>query len=67
MVFFKNTWICRINCVLDRVYNDDYSKASGSLWQCYKDDQNDNLTDFKSFKSRIKITGTNPAVQKMLK
>ena len=26
-------------------YSDNYSKPSGSLWQYYKDDPNDNLTD----------------------
>ena len=26
-------------------YSDNYSKTSGSLWQYYKDDSNDNLTD----------------------
>ena len=33
-------------------YSDNYSKTSGSLWQCYKDDPNDNLTDSESFKSK---------------
>ena len=42
-------------------YNDNYSKASGSLWQYYKDDPNDNLTDSESFKSKVKITGNTPA------
>ena len=42
-------------------YSDNYSKTSGSLWQCYKDDQNDNLTDSESFKSKVKITGNTPA------
>ena len=41
-------------------YSDNYSKTSGSLWQYYKDDPNNNLTDFKSFKSKVKITGKNP-------
>ena len=36
---------------------DNYSKTSGSLWQYYKDDPNDNIANSKSFKSRIKITG----------
>ena len=26
-------------------YSDDYSKTSGSLWQYYKDDPNNNLTE----------------------
>ena len=38
-------------------YSDNYSKTSGSLWLYYKDDSNDNLTDSKSFKSKVKITG----------
>ena len=48
------------------VYNliensDNYSKTSGSLWQYYKDEPNDKLTDSESFKSKIKITGNTPA------
>ena len=41
------------------MYNliDNYSKTSGSLWQYYKDDPNDNITQSESFKSKIKITG----------
>ena len=31
-------------------YNDNYSKTSGSLWQYYKDEPNDNLADSDSFK-----------------
>ena len=31
-------------------YSDNYSYTSGSLWQYYKDDPNDNLTDSESFK-----------------
>ena len=42
-------------------YSDNYSKTSGSLWQYYKDDLNDNLTDSGSFKSKVKITGNTPA------
>ena len=38
----------------------NYSKTSRSLWQCYRDDPNDNLTDSESFKSKIKITGKTP-------
>ena len=37
-------------------YGDNYSKTSGSLWQHYKDDPNDNLTDSESFKYKVKIT-----------
>ena len=38
-------------------YSDNYSKTSGCLWEYYKDDPNDNLTDSESFKSKVKITG----------
>ena len=38
-------------------YSDNYSKTSGSLWQYYKDDPNDNMAESESFKSKIKITG----------
>ena len=41
-------------------YNDNYSKTSESLWQYYKDDPNDNLTDSESFKTKVKITGKTP-------
>ena len=41
-------------------HSDNYSKTSGSLWQCYKDDPNDNSTDSKSFKYKVKITGKTP-------
>ena len=36
-------------------YSDNYSKTSESLWQFYRDEPNDNLTDSESFKSKIKI------------
>ena len=42
-------------------YSDNYSKTSGSLWQYYKDDPNDNLTDSESSKSKVKITGNTTA------
>ena len=42
-------------------YSDNYSKTFGSLWQYYKDDPNDNITQSESFKSKIKITGKTPA------
>ena len=41
-------------------YSDNYAKASGSLWQYYRDEPNDNLANSKSFKSKIKITGKTP-------
>ena len=42
------------------MYNDNYSKTSGSLWQYYKDDPNDNMADSESFKYKVKITGKTP-------
>ena len=42
-------------------YSDNYLKTSGSLQQYYKDEPNDNLADSKSFKSKVKITGSTPA------
>ena len=42
-------------------YSDNYVKTSGSLWQYYRDEPNDNLADSESFKSKIKITGKSPA------
>ena len=41
-------------------YSDNYSITSGSLWQYYKDDPNDNIADSESFKSKVKITGKTP-------
>ena len=37
-------------------YSDNYSKISESLWQYYKDDPNDNITQSESFKFKINIT-----------
>ena len=42
-------------------YSDNYSKTSGSLWQYYKDEPNDNIADSESFKSKVKVTGKTPA------
>ena len=42
-------------------YSDNYAKASGSLWQYYRDKPNNILANSKSFKSKIKITGGTPA------
>ena len=41
-------------------YSDNYAKISGSLWQYYRDEPNDNLADSESFKFKIKITGKTP-------
>ena len=38
-------------------YSNNYSKTSGSLWQYYRDEANDNITESESFKYKIKITG----------
>ena len=48
-------------------YTNNYSKASGSLWKYYKDDPNDNITQFESFKSKIKEKILQQVIQKMLK
>ena len=42
-------------------YSDNYSKKSGSLWQYFKDDPNDDIAQSDSFKSKIKVTGKTPA------
>ena len=42
-------------------YSNNYAKTSGSLWQYYRDESNDNLADSESFKSKIKVTGKTPA------
>ena len=41
-------------------YSDNYAKTSGSLWQYFRDEPDDNLEDSKSFKSKVKITGKTP-------
>ena len=41
-------------------YSNNYSKTS-SLWQYYRDDPNDNITESASFKYKVKITGKTPA------
>ena len=43
-------------------YSDNYAKTTGSLWQYFRDEPNDNLADSESFKSKIKITGKTPNV-----
>ena len=51
-------------------YSDNYSKTSGSLWQYYKDDPNDNINRSESFKSTVKKKQEKPLlmeIQKMLK
>ena len=41
-------------------YSDNYSKTSGTLWQLYRDERNNNLTDSESLKFKIKIIGNTP-------
>ena len=41
-------------------YSDNYPKISGGFWQYYRDDPNDNIREFESFKYKIKITGKTP-------
>ena len=42
-------------------YSDNYAKASGKLWQYFRDESDDNnIEDSESFKSKIKITGKIP-------
>ena len=42
-------------------YSDNCSKTFRSLYQHYKDDPNDNITQSELFKSKIKITWKTPA------
>ena len=41
-------------------YSDNYLKTSGGLWQNYKDNLNDNLTESESFKPKVKTTEKTP-------
>ena len=41
-------------------YSDNYAKTSGSLWQYFRDEPDDDPEDSESFKSKIKITGKTP-------
>ena len=41
-------------------YSDNYVKTTGSLWQYFRDESNDEIRNSKSFKSKIKITGKTP-------
>ena len=42
-------------------YSDNYSKTSGSFWQYYKDDPNNNIAQSESSISKLKITEKIPA------
>ena len=50
-------------------YSDNYSKTSGSLWQYYKVEPNDDLAGSKSFKFKVKKKEVLllVVIQKMLK
>ena len=50
-------------------YSNNYSKASGNLWQYYRDEPNDNVANSESFRSKIKIIGNTSDAdnKKMLK
>ena len=41
-------------------YSNNYAKTSGSLWQYFRDEPDDNVADSELFKSKIKITGKTP-------
>ena len=41
-------------------YRDNYAKTTGSLWQYFGDEPDDDIEDSESFKSKIKITGKTP-------
>ena len=41
-------------------YSNNYAKTSGSLWQYFRDEPEDDIEDSESFKSKIKITGKTP-------
>ena len=41
-------------------YSDNYAKASGSLWQYFRDEPDDDLEDSESSKSKLRITGKTP-------
>ena len=40
--------------------SDNYAKTSGSLWQYFRDEPDDNIEDSESFKSKVKITEKTP-------
>ena len=45
-------------------YSDNYSKLSGLLWQYYKGDPNNTITQSQSFRHMVKLTGKTPAAGK---
>ena len=40
--------------------SDNYAETSGSLWQYFRDEPDDNIEDSESFKSKVKITEKTP-------
>ena len=42
-------------------YSDNYTETSGSFWQYYRDEPNNNLANSESFKFKVKTTGKIPA------
>ena len=55
------TWLSLYSTWFKLEYSDNYSKISGSLWQYYKDDPNNNITRSESSKYKVKITWEAPA------
>ena len=45
-----------LKCLCTIWLSDNYPKTSGSVWQYYKDDPNNDVTESESFKSKVKIT-----------
>ena len=41
-------------------YSDNYAKTTGSLWQYFRDEPNDNLANSELFESKIRIIGKAP-------
>ena len=41
-------------------YSDNYAKTTGSLWQYFRDEPDNNMADAESFKSKINIKGKTP-------
>ena len=59
IVSINNIQIDNAECINDTKpmcnsieYTDNYSKTSGSMWQYYRDDPNDNITQSESFKKQ---------------
>ena len=47
--------VYQINSMYNLIeYSNNYAKTSGSLWQYYRDEPNDNIGNSESFKSKLK-------------